>query len=474
MAGLLEFVGDIPEYVRKAAQNKLAEKAASDARKVSVMANEGGMRPSVTKAANNALKEYAKGSLKYEGGMRESVRKAAEKVLQGGVAEAAPAAAKTGLLGKILSAPVGMATQFATMDTGDSNDPEVRYYLQNGPEATKAKRWSENNPEAAAQAQAGMEGVANRAVDAGMSAVKAGSDQYKAEAAQGKHPIFQAAVQEKATQVESQRQVVEAGAKEKLRTNQLSRPKAAEAVVKADIERSGEKVTPEEFKTRVKKEVSSMKTMDDDQLSKYLSYALIAGGLIASHLDKSGDAGRAFAGGFNAQLDRNQQMAMFKEKERAAAEAAASKAALEERKLGIQEADVNSKITKRDSDAKTAETKTTALLDKWENEARIANEKLGAYRERTAATAGGSAKSPKAPYLSFKDNSALVDSYAQGKGIELGDGVKEAMAQQLQFIQRDYPDLTVEEQMGLVTDQFKAETYDPWGPGDNQKRYQLQ
>lgn len=335
--------------------------------------------------------------------------------------------------------------------------------------------WNKKNPEAAAQAQAGMEGVANRAVDAGMGAVKAGSDQYKAEASQGKHPIFQAAVQEKAAQVESQRQVVEAGAKEKLRTNQLSRPKAAEAVVKADIERSGEKVTPEEFKTRVKKEVSSMKTMDDDQLSKYLSYALIAGGLIASHLDKSGDAGRAFAGGFNAQVDRNHQMAMFREKEKAAAEAAASKAALEERKLKIQEADVGSKISKREADAKTAETKTTALLDKWENEARIANEKLSAYRERTAATsAGGSAKSPKAPYLSFKDNSALVDSYAQGKGIELGDGVKEAMAQQLQFIQRDYPDLTVEEQMGLVTDQFKAETYDPWGPGDNQKRYQLQ
>lgn len=337
-----------------------------------------------------------------------------------------------------------------------------------------AMLWNKKNPEAAAQAQDGMEGVADRAVDAGMSAVKAGSDQYKAEAAQGKHPIFQAAAQEKATQVESQRQVVEAGAKEKLRTNQLSRPKAAEAVVQADIQRSGERVTPEEFKTRVKKESASMKTMDDDQLSKYLSYALIAGGLIASHLDKSGNAGKAFAGGFNSQLDRNQQAAMFKEKQRAQAEANAAAAQQWQAEFGIKKQDSDSQAARRKAQSDTDAIKTTALLDKWESEARIANEKLGAYRERTAASAGGSAKSPKAPYLSFKDNSALVDSYAQGKGVDLGDGVKEAMAQQLQFIQRDYPDLTVEEQMGLVTDQFKAETYDPWGPGDNKKRYQLQ
>lgn len=442
MAGLLEFVGDIPEYIRKAAQNKLAEKAASDARKVSVMA--------------------------YEGGMRESVRKAAEKALQGASPEAATTAARGSPVAGLVN--IGLLG----MELNKALNPMERIpAIEKSRDEIGAMLWNKKNPEAAAQAQADMEGVANRAVDAGMSAVKAGSDQYKAEAAQGKHPIFQAAVQEKATQVESQRQVVEAGAKEKLRTNQLSRPKAAEEVVKADIQRSGEKVSPDEFKTRVRKEVSSMKTMDDDQLSKYLSYALIAGGLIASHLDESGNAGRAFAGGFNAQLDRRQQMEMFKQKEKAAAEAAAAKAALEERKLGIQEADVNSKITKRDSDAKTAETKTTALLDKWENEARIANEKLGAYRERTAATAGGSGKSSKAPYLSFKENSELVSGWAEAKDIELDDGVKESMAQQLQVVQQRYPDMSINEMMQMVTPQFASDTYDPVGFGDNQKRYRI-
>lgn len=289
--------------------------------------------------------------------------------------------------------------------------------------------------------------------------------------------VQQAAVQEKAAQVESQRQVVEAGAKEKLRTNQLSRPKAAEEVVKADIQRSGEKVTPEEFKTRVKKEAASMKTMDDDQLSKYLSYALIAGGLIASHLDESGNAGKAFAGGFNAQVDRNQQMAMFKEKERAAAEAAASKAALEERKLGIQEADVNSKITKRDSDAKTAETKTTALLDKWENEARIANEKLGAYRERTAATAGGSGSQVKGTPLSDKDNLAALDAYADAKGIEIDPAAKASLATQLKFLQKEKPGSTMEKYVQYIFSKggyTQTPAVDNWGPFNDPATIKLQ
>ena len=340
-----------------------------------------------------------------------------------------------------------------------------------------AMLWNKKNPEAAAQAQADMEGVANRAVDAGMSAVKAGSDQYKAEAAQGKHPIFQAAVQERATQVESQRQVVEAGAKEKLRTNQLSRPKAAEEVVKADIQRSGEKVSPDEFKTRVRKEVSSMKTMDDDQLSKYLSYALIAGGLIASHLDESGNAGKAFAGGFNAQLDRRQQMEMFKQKEKAAAEAAAAQAALEERKLGIQEVDVNSKITKREADAKTAETKTTALLDKWENEARIANEKLGAYRERTAATAGGSGKQIKGTPLSDKDNLAALDAYADAKGLEIDPAAKASLANQLKFLQKEKPGSTMETYVQYILSKggyVQKPFVDNWGPFNDPATIKLQ
>ena len=470
MAGLLEFVGDVPEYIRKAAQNKLAEKAASDARKVSVMANEGGMRPSVTKAANNALKEYAKGSLKYEGGMRESVRKAAEKVLQGGAAEVAPAAAKTGLLGltSSVAGPLTTVASAAEMLQGDKpyqTNPRMANQL-----GMDQELYQGNMAKGFPQDPTGM---SKRAVDAGMSAVKAGSDQYKTEAAQGKHPIFQAAVQEKATQVESQRQVVEAGAKEKLRTNQLSRPKAAEEVVKADIQRSGEKVTPEEFKTRVKKEVTSMKTMDDDQLSKYLSYALIAGGLIASHLDESGNAGKAFAGGFNAQVDRNQQMAMFKEKQKAEAEAAAAEAARWEKEFGVKKSEAESKAS--DRVARQGLSREQLELDRERNSVLQdqGERRLGLMAERNANETG----SKDNPYgkgvpLNTKDATKLISEASDALGVNLGTGVKEAAAAKFRSIQKLRPDLSIDEQLGEVFKDFSVGNTDPLF-GSPEKQFQL-
>ncbi len=303
-----------------------------------------------------------------------------------------------------------------------------------------AMLWNKKNPEAAAQAQAGMDGVANRAVDAGMSAVKAGSDQYKAEAAQGKHPIFQAAVQEKATQVESQRQVVEAGAKEKLRTNQLSRPKAAEEVVKADIQRSGEKVSPDEFKTRVRKEVSSMKTMDDDQLSKYLSYALIAGGLIASHLDESGDAGRAFAGGFNAQVDRNQQMAMFKEKQKAEAEAAAAEAARWEQEFGVKKGEAESKAS--DRLARQGLSREQLELDRERNSVLQdqGERRIGLMAERNNIAEEAAKVRPVE--LSTKDAEAVADAQAEASGTSLSPDARSVVAREMRRLAGQYPELS--------------------------------
>jgi DNA-binding TFAR19-related protein (PDSD5 family) len=104
---------------------------------------------------------------------------------------------------------------------------------------------------------------------------------------------------------ESQRQMLEQGALKGLSTGAVSRPKMAEAVVEADLARSGQKLTPEATKAAVTQELGNMKSMDNEDLSRYISYALIAGGLIASFADKSGRTGEAFANSFNKQLDRN-------------------------------------------------------------------------------------------------------------------------------------------------------------------------
>lgn len=111
-------------------------------------------------------------------------------------------------------------------------------------------------------------------------------------------------VQTAATDEETRRQVVQQGAAQGLQTGAVSRPELAKAVVDSDAQRAGKQLTPDEHKAAVAEETAAMKTMDNNQLSKYVSYALIGGGLLAAAFDKSGRAGDAFAESYNRSLDR--------------------------------------------------------------------------------------------------------------------------------------------------------------------------
>lgn len=307
-------------------------------------------------------------------------------------------------------------------------------------------------------------GIADRAVGAAKDAYGKAPDQYDKGLAQGKYPVNlmdpnakpQASPQV-AQEVESKRQVAEAGAKKQLAQGQLSRPKAAAAIVQADAQRSGEQLTPEQTKAKIAEETAVMKTMNDDELSKYLSYALIAGGLLASHLDKSGNAGQAFAGGFNAQLDRGQKEKLFKYQQDQDAATAAAKAALKERELTNAEANTESMIQSRADRTNLSREELAAKRENWNRTAGLAEAKLAAYRDRTLASAEGkSGKTPTAPALSQKDNMELVDNYTAGKGLDLDKGVLEAAASRLPNIQKNYPDLSIQEQMDLVFSEFEA------------------
>lgn len=107
-----------------------------------------------------------------------------------------------------------------------------------------------------------------------------------------------------------------------LNSGQLTRTKAAETVVTADAARSGKELTPDQKQAAVKEEVANMKTMDNQGLSKYLGIALVAGGLLASVLDKSGKTTELFVGSMNKQMDRDLASGMAQRK----ADAAAAKA----------------------------------------------------------------------------------------------------------------------------------------------------
>lgn len=108
-----------------------------------------------------------------------------------------------------------------------------------------------------------------------------------------------------------------------LNSGELTRKKAAEAVVQADVQRSGKDLTPSQQQEAVKDEVSNMRGMDNQGLSKYLGIALVAGGLLASVMDKSGKTADMFAQSMNKQMDRELQGGIAQRKQDAATAKAA-------------------------------------------------------------------------------------------------------------------------------------------------------
>ena len=122
-----------------------------------------------------------------------------------------------------------------------------------------------------------------------------------------------------AQEVEVQRQVIENGALKGLSTGAVSRPEFAEEIVKADAQKSGVTLTPEQIKKAATVELTNMKSMDNNEVSKYISYALMAAGVLAVAFDKTGAAGEAFSQSFNKQLDRNLAAGLQTQKTKAAA-----------------------------------------------------------------------------------------------------------------------------------------------------------
>lgn len=108
-----------------------------------------------------------------------------------------------------------------------------------------------------------------------------------------------------AQDMETQRQTLEAGAVKGLSTGAVSRPEFAQQIAQADAQKAGVTLTPEQLKAATATELTNMKSMDNNEVSRYISYALMAAGVLATVFDKSGKAGDAFSASFNKQLDRN-------------------------------------------------------------------------------------------------------------------------------------------------------------------------
>lgn len=246
--------------------------------------------------------------------------------------------------------------------------------------------------------------------------------------AQPVNPEQQVAAQ--TAQQETVRQATEQASVQALTSGELTRPKAAEAVVKADAKRAGVELTPEQSKKAVQEELTNMKSMDNSQLGKYLSYAAIAGGLIASFMDKSGAAGAAFAGSFNKQLDRNMTTGMANQKAAAAKAKFEAEQKLErdklqrtDRGLDIREKGVDQQGEYQDAQVGLGQERNEISRDGQESTNAYRGASLGLRQQAMAQRQQEAARDQQnwEKMFGFKESEAARDAQNDNRTLDQGD-----------------------------------------------------
>lgn len=316
MASLFQYQGSgMPDSVRQALLNE-AQYQQAIKNKLPLGVEGSGVSEGVRKAAQKALEE---------GYSVPGTGQAAAAVAEDVAPKAASSLFRTGgqLLGKA-AGPAALLYDVANPEMlGDAE-------LTKAQQAQQAAGAVQNmGPQMAADAEKFGRDVSNRTLDAGLGRSKPLSlmdpdtpqrNLYWEPPEQDQEPQMspnefgappvQPATKEEAVAKQQQdtevkRQTLEQGALQGLSTGAVSRPEVAEAVVKADVQRSGKELNPGQYKAAVAEELTNMKSMGNDDVARYISYALLAGGLLASLLDKTGSTGEAFSSSFNKQLDRN-------------------------------------------------------------------------------------------------------------------------------------------------------------------------
>lgn len=296
-------------------------------------------------------------------------------------------------------------------------------------------------------------------------------------------------------QTEATRQTLERGTLEGLKSGKTSVSELATGVVQADAQRSGVEMTPEEQKKAVTAEIQTLKTMPKSDMARYVSYALVAGGLLAAALDKSGKAGDAFSNSFNRQLDRNLEAGKMSLQ----AQQAARKAEQEDRKIATTEKDVDSKVDDRKSNQGFRE----KTLMQGDRKIDIAEESLGVdkFKANTAASQGAqkiglmasgqettrrgqdlqfqlgqdrisaantradkklkaAGSADKGVPMSYKDSKEIVGEVYKAQGLKADDSVSTAIASRLPTLQKKYPQMSAAELVELAQGEMQV-TQDP-------------
>lgn len=408
------------------------------------------------------------------------------KALSGPAAEAAAQGAGRGILSRLGGAmfgPVGTGVQAALMP-GDIGDGEL------SPEQREA-----NNPGEQADAAAYAQRVQENARQAaqpplqGAGLLSAGVDQSQAAQPQAAPP--EAPQLTKSTgfaptddpqeaqarkviaqhMQEKQRQSLEDTVVDKLKSNQLSRVKAAEAVVQADVQQRGLDLTPDEKKAAVTEEVNSMRQMNNSDLGKYLSFALM--GLGAAFGATSEQNAAIFNQGFNTQYNNAINRALKQQQ-------SAQKQAQWEAEYKLKERDTKRKEKGTDFDIDYKGDKLDLDRDKFKVDTKYKDARLGQFdrglsqgdrrlsqgdaalglqgqrlgldREKFNADQAykgtrldqyerklNAPPQLKAGEGTTKDNAEFVDQWSKANNVNLDTGVKESVLQQFAIARKNWP-----------------------------------
>lgn len=280
--------------------------------------------------------------------------------------------------------------------------------------------------------------------------------------------------------IAQEREFLSQKVKTDLAEGNVSKAKLAEQAVDAQLQQTGQDVTPKEREELIKKETGFFRKMDNDSLAQYMSTIMMAAGVYTAMMGDGQSAQALFGAASGLRGEKAER-----EAKAAAAELEERKLGLDERRVASTERDVDSKIGKREVDAdvalsglvlserglevdETLAEETTAMGQarraRLEAETAfdsvkqsIEQQRADAYTKYTEARAKAAeagSKLPTAPTLTFPQNKELTESYFKAKGLDVDKGVIEAASQQLMNLQKNYPDLTVDEQLSLVTEQF--------------------
>lgn len=268
----------------------------------------------------------------------------------------------------------------------------------------------------------------------------------------------------------------------------VSKPKLAEQAVDAQLQQTGQKVTPEERKELIKEETGFFRKMDDDKIADYMSAFMVGGGVYLTLMGDAAGGQTLFAQGNKFKQDK------IDRQDKAAAEVAAEAERKRDeywknRELGVKEADTASKIKSRAGNLTVAETELLlkeqglglegdrvkvaqdrlsgdqtfqqSQIQRMEAQTAFGEAKLEIDRKLAdarmkAAENAGSGSKITAPALSYSDNKELAEAFFKAQGLAVDKGVLESTAQQLITFQKNGSDLTVEEMLNEVTKQFNV------------------